>query len=117
MGEFIRLYSTRYERWASPMFLVGESYGTTRAAGLAGYLQDRGMYFNGIMLVSAILNFQTARFAPGNDLPYVALPAHLHRDRLVPQEAAAGPPGAAACATVLDEVEAFAGGEYAAGAR
>lgn len=72
VAEFIRLYTTRNERWASPKFLVGESYGTTRAAGLAGHLQERhGMYLNGIVLVSAILNFQTARFDVGNDLPYV----------------------------------------------
>ena len=71
VGEFIRLYTTRFKRWSSPKFLIGESYGTTRAAGLAGYMQDRhGMNFNGIMLVSTILNFQTARFVPGNDLPY-----------------------------------------------
>ena len=71
VGEFIRLYLTRNQRWSSPLFLVGESYGTTRAAGLAGYLIDRGIAFNGVLLVSSILNFQTARFARGNDLPYV----------------------------------------------
>ncbi|MEO8033427.1 MAG: peptidase S10, partial [Acidobacteriota bacterium] len=52
-------------------FLAGESYGTTRAAGLSGYLQDQGMYLNGIMLISSILNFGTARFDTGNDLPYI----------------------------------------------
>jgi carboxypeptidase C (cathepsin A) len=52
--------------------LAGESYGTTRAAGLSGYLQQRyGMYFNGIILISSILNFQTAGFDTGNDLPYI----------------------------------------------
>lgn len=72
VGEFIRLYTTRYQRWLSPKFLIGESYGTTRAAGLSGYLQERyGMYLNGIMLVSVILDFATARFAPGHDLPYL----------------------------------------------
>jgi len=71
VGEFIRLYLSRYERWSSPLFVVGESYGTTRAAGLAGYLIERGIAFNGIMLVSSILNFQTAEFEKGNDLPYV----------------------------------------------
>ena len=71
VGEFIRMYLTRYERWTSPLFLVGESYGTTRAAGLSGYLIDRGMAFNGIVLVSSILNFETLQFAKGNDLPYV----------------------------------------------
>ena len=71
VGEFIRMYLTRNERWTSPLFLVGESYGTTRAAGLSGYLIDRGVAFNGVLLVSSILNFQTASFAAGNDLPYI----------------------------------------------
>jgi carboxypeptidase C (cathepsin A) len=72
VGDFIRLYATRNKRWSSPKFLAGESYGTTRAAGLSGYLQQRyGMYLNGIILVSTILNFQTADFNSGNDLPYI----------------------------------------------
>jgi len=70
VGEFIRLYLGRNERWASPLFMVGESYGTTRAAGLSGYLVEHGIAFNGIMLISSILNFQTADNSPGNDLPY-----------------------------------------------
>jgi carboxypeptidase C (cathepsin A) len=78
VGEFIRLYLTRNERWDSPKFLAGESYGTTRAAGLADHLQDRhGINLNGILLVSAVLNFQTIRFNEGNDLPYILfLPAY-----------------------------------------
>src|ERR1700746_2024602 len=72
VGDFIRLYATRSKRWTSPKFLAGESYGTTRAAGLSGYLQQRyGMYLNGIILISSILNFQTAQFDTGNDLPYI----------------------------------------------
>jgi carboxypeptidase C (cathepsin A) len=72
VGDFIRLYATRYGRWTSPKFLIGESYGTTRASGLSGYLQQRhGMYLNGIMLISVVLNFQTIRFPIGNDLPYI----------------------------------------------
>src|ERR1700722_17355494 len=72
VGDFIRLYATRNKRWTSPKFLAGESYGTTRAAGLSGYLQQRyGMYLNGIILVSTILNFETADFNSGNDLPYI----------------------------------------------
>jgi carboxypeptidase C (cathepsin A) len=72
VAEFIRLYATRNKRWSSPKFLAGESYGTTRAAGLSGYLQQRfGMYLNGIVLISTILNFETAEFDAGNDLPYV----------------------------------------------
>ena len=72
VGAFIRLYTTRFKRWDSPKFLAGESYGTTRAAGLSNFLMERyGMYLNGIVLVSSILNFQTADFHPGNDLPYI----------------------------------------------
>lgn len=70
VGEFIRLYLTRYKRWTSPLFLAGESYGTTRAAGLAGHLVDRGIAFNGIVLISTVLDIGTIRFMPGNDLPY-----------------------------------------------
>ncbi len=72
VGDFIRLYTTRYGRWLSPKFLIGESYGTTRAAGLSGYLQERhGLYLNGIMLISSILDFGTADFNVGNDLPHI----------------------------------------------
>lgn len=72
VGEFIRHYLDRYERWSSPLFLVGESYGTTRASALSGLMLARyGVSFNGIVLVSAVLNFETLEFAPGNDLPYV----------------------------------------------
>jgi carboxypeptidase C (cathepsin A) len=71
IGDFIRLWTTRYTRWSSPKFIAGESYGTTRAAGLSQYLQDRyGMYVNGIVLISSVLNFQTIEFEPGNDVPY-----------------------------------------------
>jgi carboxypeptidase C (cathepsin A) len=78
VGDFIRLYTSRYQRWTSPKYLVGESYGTTRAAGLSGYLQERhGMYLNGLVLVSAVLNFQTLEFGTGNELPYLLyLPAY-----------------------------------------
>ena len=72
-GEFIRLYITRYDRWSSPLFLLGESYGTTRAAGVAGYLADHGIAFNGITLLSIALSFQTLEWNKSNDLPYVLL--------------------------------------------
>jgi carboxypeptidase C (cathepsin A) len=71
VGEFIRLWTSRFNRWSSPKFLAGESYGTTRAAGLSGWLQGQGMYLNGIVLISSILNFQTSEFDTGNDLPYI----------------------------------------------
>jgi carboxypeptidase C (cathepsin A) len=71
VGDFIRLYISRYGRWSSPKFIAGESYGTTRAAGLSGYLQERhGLYVNGIILISAILDFGTVRTDRGNDTPF-----------------------------------------------
>jgi len=72
VSEFIRLYVTRNKRWGSPKFIIGESYGTTRAAALSGELSQRlKMNVNGIMLVSTVLNFQTLAFSAGNDLPYI----------------------------------------------
>ena len=72
-GEFIRLYLSRYERWSSPLFLLGESYGTTRAAGLAGYLADHGIAFNGVTLLSMAVDFQTLEWSKSNDMPYFLL--------------------------------------------
>jgi carboxypeptidase C (cathepsin A) len=72
-GEFIRLYLSRYDRWSSPLFLLGESYGTTRAAGVAGYLADHGISFNGVTLLSMAVDFQTLEWNKSNDLPYVLL--------------------------------------------
>jgi carboxypeptidase C (cathepsin A) len=73
VGEFIRMYLGRNNRWNSPLFLVGESYGTTRVAGLSNHLFERGIGLNGILLVSAVLNFQTIRFADNNDMPLVMI--------------------------------------------
>jgi carboxypeptidase C (cathepsin A) len=112
VGEFIRLYLSRYQRWTSPLFLVGESYGTTRAAGLSGYLIDKGIALSGVVLVSSVLNFETLGFSRGNDLPYVLylptyastawyhkkLPANLQQRDLQ---------------SVLREAEQFATGPYA----
>jgi carboxypeptidase C (cathepsin A) len=112
VGEFIRLYLSRNSRWSSPLFLVGESYGTTRASGLAGYLFEKGIAFNGIALISSVMNFQTIRFADGNDLPLVlifpsyAATAWYHK-RLAP-ELQARPLG-----EVLEEAEKFATEIYA----
>jgi carboxypeptidase C (cathepsin A) len=78
VGDFIRLYTTRYHRWLSPKFLAGESYGTTRSAGLSGYLQERhGLLLNGLVLISAVLDFTTIDFNLNNDLPFILfLPAY-----------------------------------------
>ncbi len=70
VGRFIRLYLGRYGRWESPLFLVGESYGAFRAAGLADYLFEHGVALNGVILISSVMNMQTISFDEGNDLPY-----------------------------------------------
>ena len=111
VGAFIRLWITRNGRWPSPKFLAGESYGTTRAAGLSEYLLEReGISLNGIILISAVLNFQTIIPGNGNDLPYALfLPSYaaaaLHHKRV--DEALQRDPQA-----TLREVEQFALGEY-----
>lgn len=70
VGEFIRLYLTRYQRWTSPLYLAGESYGTTRAAGLASHLVDLGINFNGIILISNAMDLRPVFFGRSDDLPY-----------------------------------------------
>ena len=70
VAEFIRLYLTRYNRWTSPKFLAGESYGTTRAAALSAYLLNQGIDLNGIVFISSVLDFATISHSGSNDLPY-----------------------------------------------
>ncbi|MCY4403644.1 MAG: peptidase S10 [Candidatus Poribacteria bacterium] len=114
VGDFILLYLGRYKRWRSPKFLIGESYGTTRACGLSGYLQDRnGTYLNGIMLVSVALSFQTIHFADGNDLPYILfLPTYtataFWHNKLSELETTKED----SFEKILDEVREFALGDY-----
>lgn len=111
VGEFIRLYLARNNRFSSPIFLAGESYGTTRAAGLSGALAARGIALNGVILISSILNFQTARFTKGNDLPFpLFLPTytatawfHKKIDPMYQKD----------LKSTLVEVRKFAEGEYA----
>jgi carboxypeptidase C (cathepsin A) len=112
VGDFIRIWTTRYSRWSSPKILAGESYGTTRAAGLSQYLQDRyGLYVNGIVLISSVLNFQTIEFEPGNDVPYpLFLPTYAatawYHKRL-PTDLQHLP-----LRDVLSQTEAFSSAEY-----
>jgi carboxypeptidase C (cathepsin A) len=112
VGDFIRLYTTRYHRWLSPKFLAGESYGTTRASALAAYLQERhGLYLNGVILISAALEFATLEFHQGNELPPILfLPTYAatawYHKRLAPELQAD-------LHRTLEEVEQFALGEYA----
>lgn len=111
MADAIRLYSTKYDRWGSPKFLAGESYGTTRAAGLSEYLQSKyKFYLNGVVLISSILNMQTARFDIGNDLPFpLFLPTYTatawYHKKLSPELQKD-------LKSTLKEVENFALGEY-----
>ena len=78
VGDFIRRWVTDNKRWGSPKYLLGESYGAVRAAGLAGHLQSRyGMNLNGVVLLSGLMDFRTLRPGEGNDLAYIAyLPAY-----------------------------------------
>ncbi len=72
LTQFITQYVTRNDRWNSPKFLIGESYGTTRNAVLVNRLQNRaGMHFNGVVMVSSVLDFETLRFGAGRDVSYV----------------------------------------------
>lgn len=109
VGETIRLWLSRNERWLSPKFLAGESYGTTRAAALAGYLTQRhGIAMNGVILISSILDFGTVHFSEGNDAPYVhylptyAAVAHYH-----------GKHEGRTLDDVVTDAQHFAEGEYA----
>lgn len=111
LAQFIRRYVSRNNRWNSPKYLIGESYGTTRSAVLGNVLQRReGMDLNGIVLISAVLDFETLLFAPGHDLSYVtylpsyAITAAYHG--LTPKPADQG--------AFLDEVRRYALGPYAA---
>ncbi|MBU6411712.1 MAG: peptidase S10, partial [Verrucomicrobia bacterium] len=112
VGEFIRLWTTRHDRWLSPKYLYGESYGTFRAAGLAERLRSRyGMYLNGLIFGSGVLDFATISPGPGNDLPYeLFLPnftATAHYFKKLPPDLQRDLPKA------LAEARAFATGEYA----
>ncbi|HNY84227.1 MAG TPA: hypothetical protein PKK82_05150 [Anaerolineaceae bacterium] len=111
VGDFIYRWTTRNHRWSSPKYLIGESYGTTRASGLSLYLQQRhGMYLNGIMLISVVLNFITLCFDSGNDLPFpLILPSYTASawyHKALAEDLQADLAGA------LREAEQFAAGEY-----
>ena len=111
VAEFIRLHATRFERWEDPKFLAGESYGTTRAAQLASFLHSRyGLDMNGIILISAVLDFSTIREAENNPLPFVLFmptyTASAHWHGKLPTELQGD------LVKALDEAEKFALDEY-----
>ena len=111
LAQFIKIYITRNNRWNSPKFLIGESYGTFRNAALTNYLQDReNIYLNGIVMISSVIDLGTISFYPGQDLAYIlylpsyAATAWYHR---VLKDRSDNLP------TFLDEARKFANGEYA----
>lgn len=111
-GDFVRAYLNRFERWASPKFLAGESYGTMRTAGLAHELQDRhGIELNGAILISSILDYLTKGYVPGNNVPYaVFLPtftATAWYHKKLPADLQALP-----LASAVEQSRQFAWGEY-----
>ena len=72
LAQFIYIYISRNNRWNSPKFLIGESYGTFRAVALGEYLQSRnGISINGLVLMSCVLDMGTLSFSPGDDRPYI----------------------------------------------
>ena len=112
VGEFIRLFTTREQRWQSPKFLCGESYGVIRAAGLSEYLQEKhGLYCNGLILISGLLNFQALCANTGNDLPFIldvpafTATAHFHKKLGADLQADLG--------KAVAEARKFADGDYA----
>jgi carboxypeptidase C (cathepsin A) len=112
VGEFVRLFTTREQRWSSPKYFCGESYGVMRVAGLAQYMQEKhGFYAEGLMLMSGLVNFATISADLGNDLPYlVFLPgftatAHYHKKLPPDLQSDLG--------KAVAESRAFAQGEYA----
>ena len=114
VSDFIRLYVTRNERWDSPKYVAGESYGAIRASGLASTLQKRyGMYINGVALVSGVLDFRTLYTHTSNDLPYIvflpSMTAAAHFHKKLPD------PLMGDLKETVAEAEAFAMGKYATG--
>jgi carboxypeptidase C (cathepsin A) len=110
LSLFIKQMITAQDRWNSPKYILGESYGTTRSAGIADYLQDNlGIQLNGVILVSVVLDFRTLIFLQGDDISYsLYLPTYAavawYHNKL------ANKPGD--LESFLKEVRAFAGGEY-----
>jgi carboxypeptidase C (cathepsin A) len=112
LAEVIRLWLTRYQRWGSAVYLVGESYGTTRGAAIADKLQSVGVALSGLILVSCAMDLQSLVFAPANDLPYAlflpAFAATAQYHGLLRGKLGESP------ATAREAAEAFAHEDYAA---
>ena len=110
LAQFVSRYLSETDRWNSPRYLMGESYGTTRSAALSALLQRRNIDLNGVILLSSVLDFQTITFDPGNDEPYVLyLPSYA----AVAWYHNALPTKPAQLRPFLKEVEQFATHDYA----
>ena len=113
-GEFVNTYLKTYSRWPSPKYLIGESYGTIRSAGLAQEIQERhGIELNGIVLVSSLLSYQTLSPAPNNDVAYAALIETYAADAWYHKKLPADLQGQT-LRQVVDQARTFAWGEYTA---
>lgn len=110
LTEVMRVWLTRHQRWGSPVYLAGESYGTTRGAALADSLQSAGVALRGLVLISCAMDLQTLDFTPANELPYALfLPAFANVSQyhgLLKGEAARSARAA------RDAAEAFVADEY-----
>ena len=111
LAQFVRRFLSEYDRWNSPRYLLGESYGTTRSAVLASHLQRANIDLNGIVLVSVVLQFNTIQFAPGDDLPYIVnLPSYAVTARYLDRLPGGSPDDLGA---FMAEVEAWSLNDYA----
>lgn len=111
VGAFIKKYVTENGRWASPKYILGESYGGVRSAGLVWYMQNtHGMNFNGVILVSPFLNMGSGEDGDGIDMPHVlylsTLAATAWYHDMIPNKPED-------LASFLAEVDRFAYDEYA----
>jgi carboxypeptidase C (cathepsin A) len=112
VSEFIRTWLMRFDRWRSPKYLLGESYGTMRSAGVAEELQNRhGIELNGIVLVSSILDYQTKGYVAGNDYPYANFLPSFTASAWYHKKLPADLQGMS-LAKAVDESRQFAFGEY-----
>ncbi len=110
VSRFIFQYIRANNRWNSPKFLLGESYGTARSAGVADYLfENLGIAVNGILLVSTFINMEAYNFIPGNDLPYIL---YLPTYAAIAWHHHAIPEQTSNLDSLLKEVKTFAIGEY-----
>jgi carboxypeptidase C (cathepsin A) len=111
LTQFIRRFLSQYNRWNSPRYLLGESYGTTRSAVLAGHLQRSNIDLNGIVLVSAVLDFESIGFREGSVVPFIVnLPSYAIVSAYLDALPGGKPKDLAAFMT---EVEEWAVTEYA----